>query len=385
MKNISRVSNKKNIEDKIVVCHLSNYAATFYGNFMASLFDLEKELITRNLSDNMVYVFYENAKNREWVKEMKKNKKIYFLKNTKANSFLAIKNILKSNNISHLHLHFCFPIVLIILLKTFVPGIKIIVHHHMHVPQGLGIKVKYYLISNIFVDMSCAVSNAVYTDLIQYRIKSKKLSCIDNGIVFSRLDISSDDGKNKYGVEKNNVLMIYGTQFYRKGVDIAINAVQDIVEKYNIILMIVCQNQDFVLEQVIKQLNHIPKWILIVPSQEDIALYFKMSNIYLTPSRKEAFSYALLESIYCGTPVIRSNYPGMDRGLPNDIVVSVDDIFSLQQKIEFVLSLDSDSKEKILSEQKKYVLQHWSIDIWTNKIINMYLDIIKADTAHNAS
>jgi len=56
---------KKNI-NKLVICELSYYAPTFYGNFMASLFDLELKL--KNLNNVVV-----NGQ-RKWYKKIK----IYF-------------------------------------------------------------------------------------------------------------------------------------------------------------------------------------------------------------------------------------------------------------------------------------------------------------------
>jgi glycosyltransferase involved in cell wall biosynthesis len=228
------------------------------------------------------------------------------------------------------------------------------------------------------MDIFCGCSEAVFIDLIDCGIRKHKCCYIDNGVDFSSLNNGVSNGKEIYGIKDKKVLMIYGTHFYRKGVDIAIDAIKDIVEKYNIVLMIVCQNKDFVLDQIKKMFNYIPEWIIVMPSQENIAFYFKMSDIYLTPSREEGFSYAMLESIYCGTPVIRSNIPAMDRKIPNDINVPTNDVFALRQCIELTLSLTDSSKQTILTLQKEYIVQRWNIIIWSNKIINMYLNVINS-------
>jgi len=374
----------KNKRNKLVICHLANYAPTFYGNFMASLFDLELKLNELNSDNKVIYIFYKNSKNCEWSNEMARNNKdIYFLNNPGIKGFFELNRIIKDKNVNILHLHFKFPVIILFLLKLFVPELKIIAHFHnllsgipsVEYKQIIKLKLKKILFNKL-IDVFCGCSEAVFVDLINCGINKNKCSYIDNGIVFSRLDIKYEDGKEIYNVKNKKVIMIYGTYFYGKGVDIAINAIKDIVEKYNIVLMIICQNKDFVLEQIGKIFKFIPEWIIIVPSQENIAFYFKMSDIYLSPSREEGFSYAMLEAIYCGTPVIRSDLPGMDRKIPNEIVVPVNNIPALREKIEYTLNLSENAQQAILAEQKEYIVQRWNIDIWSNKIIDMYSNIV---------
>jgi glycosyltransferase involved in cell wall biosynthesis len=351
---------------------------------MASLFDLEQKLKRKNSDNNIIYVFYKNTCDCDWAKEMSQNNKnIFFLTNQKIKGYYELKKILKNNNVNILHLHFNFPVIILFLLKIFSPEIKIIAHFHNTITgmPGMGfihklkIKVKKMLYNKL-MDLFCGCGETVFDDLIKCGMNSDRCRYIDNGIAFSRLDITIEDGKEYYNLKNKKVIMMYGREYYRKGVDVAINAIIDIAAKYSIILMIVCQNKDFIQKQIKKQLGKIPEWILVVPSREDIAYYFKMSDIYLIPSREEGFPYAQLEAIYCGILTIRSNISQTDRKMPNDLVVPVNDIIALQQKIEYVLNMDYNTKQNILGKQKQYIVQRWNIDIWSEKIINMYLDIL---------
>ena len=370
-------------DDKINVCILANIASPFGGgNFIASLFDLEEKLKINNDS-KMIYVFYSDTSCCNWAKKMiQDNKIVYFLTNKKIKKILQLRRILQDNDINVLHLHYTFPIFLLIGLRFFfIKNLLIIAHNHMHVShshENSAIKnfkknIKVILYNNT-IDIVCAVSEAVYYDLLNWGIYNEKCRYIDNGIVFSRLDIKCENGKELYNIPDKKVLMIYGTAFYRKGVDISIHAIKEIVDQYNILLMIVCENEKFVSGEIKKIFNHIPDWILIVPPLDNIVFYFKMSDIYLTPSREEAFSYAMLEAIYCGTPVIRSDYPGMNRKLPHDLVVPVNDILALRQNIISLLNQSELDKQNILAEQKKYIIQRWNIDVWSNNIMNMYFE-----------
>lgn len=372
-------------EKKTVVCHLCNYSPPFSGNFIASLIDLEKKLITKNIENKTIYIFSEEASSCMWIKEMQnEGKSIYFVQQQQLKCYWKLKKILKDNNVNILHLHFNFPVIVLTLLKLFCQNIHIIFHFHMYVSKinntftsKVKRLLKIFLFNNI-PNFICAVSDAVYNDLIKLGVHKDKCCYIDNGIVFSRLETKCENGKDVYNMQNKKILMIYGTFFYIKGVDIAINAIKNIVDEHNIILMIVCQNKGYVLKQINKMLNHIPEWLFIVPSQENISFYYKMSDIYITPSREEAFSYNMLESIYCGTPVIRSDIPAMDRKLPYDIKFPVNDIFSLQQNIISVLNKNNSEIQIMLSEQKEYIVKKWNIDIWSDKVLNMYFSVISS-------
>ena len=86
----------KTVNDKFVVCTLANYAPPFYGNLMASLFDLEKKLKSKNINNKLIYVFYDDTSHCEWAKEMlQNNKNIFFLKNKKIKGFLKLRKIIK--------------------------------------------------------------------------------------------------------------------------------------------------------------------------------------------------------------------------------------------------------------------------------------------------
>jgi glycosyltransferase involved in cell wall biosynthesis len=378
---------------KIVVCEFANYAPPFAGNFIASLFNLENELKKQNSNNKMLYIFYESAKKYEWAKEMISNdKEIFFLRNKKISVLFQLTKILRNNNVNILHLHFVSVIpfiAILICLRMICPKTKVIIHFHNTLTGLSGETIKFntiksklkrYLYKTIsklnVVTKFCGVGKAVFDDLIVNGIDRKKCMFIDNGIVFSRLDGKSENGKEIYDMKDKKVLMIIGTHFYRKGVDIAINAVKDIAKKHNIVLMIVCIDGSAVSQEIKKILTYIPDWIIIVQVREDIDFYFKMSDIYLTPSREEGFSYAMLESIYCGTPYIRSNLPAMDRNIHYENIIPINDVVALQKSIEFVLAQDIESKRQILKEQKEFVLSLWNIDTWSSKVIDMYLDIV---------
>ena len=61
-----------------VVLHISNYAAPYKGNFIASLEALEERL-KENGNNRMVYVFPEQCKNVNWIEEFTQKREVKFV------------------------------------------------------------------------------------------------------------------------------------------------------------------------------------------------------------------------------------------------------------------------------------------------------------------
>ena len=104
---------------------------------------------------------------------------------------------------------------------------------------------------------------------------------------------------------------MFGFDYYRKGVDLAIEALSEIInEKEDVCLLIsLSSNKDFVLSKIRKRFNTIPDWIKILELRNDIVTYYHLSDAFLSPSRSEGFCNSLVEGAYCEIPLIASKIP----------------------------------------------------------------------------
>jgi glycosyltransferase involved in cell wall biosynthesis len=363
---------------------VANYSPNFKGNFIASILNLEERLAKEGIV--IVYMFPEDAKKCEWTQEMQSlGKTIYFFSNNKIETIKLILNVIKKHDIRILHTHFWWSFLLVgIKVKTF-GKVKIIRHFHNTV-SGLSLeknRIQRYAkrikskISSFIADMNCGCGKAVYNDLLLY-YNRRKCCFVENKIDFTRFDNIDNEVKSKYGFENNIVCMIFANHFYRKGCDIAIKALSPISSKYKIKLIIVCEKKmnHEISARIIEVLGEktIPDWIELLPTTEKIGEYYKISDMFLTPSRDEGLVYAIPEAIYCDCPAIRSDLSTMDYELPNDFVVSVDDIDSLRCKIEYMINnlLGTEKLKNILLEQKTYVIKNFSINSWSKEILSLY-------------
>jgi glycosyltransferase involved in cell wall biosynthesis len=121
-----------------------------------------------------------------------------------------------------------------------------------------------------------------------------------------------------------------------------------------------------------------PDWIKLFPTTENIGEYYKMSDIFLSPSREEGFVYAIPEAIYCGSVPIRSDLPTTDWGLPYDMVVPCEDSEALREKVEYIITslLGTEKLITMLEKNKEYVVKNFSIDSWSEEILALYKEFL---------
>lgn len=98
----------------------------------------------------------------------------------------------------------------------------------------------------------------------------------------------------------------------RKGLKYLIEAIPEIITKFqNIKLAIVGEGpQRNELEKLIKELK-IENHVILTGRQKEIPKLLKCSDIFVLPSRREAFGLVILEAMISGLPIIASNTGGI--------------------------------------------------------------------------
>lgn len=168
------------------------YAAPYEGNFMKSLYALEKE--TANHHHDIIYVLPETIQHHQWVKELMMRKQIYFLPVRKARikpkTYLLLRKIFKDNpDISIVHSHFelyDIPCVL-----TAPKNVRIF--WHLHDPISTDVKdsralltyIQYKYLSKRAILLS--VADKYKEDIIKLGFPSAHAFTQKNGIDLDRI------------------------------------------------------------------------------------------------------------------------------------------------------------------------------------------------------
>jgi glycosyltransferase involved in cell wall biosynthesis len=98
-------------------------------------------------------------------------------------------------------------------------------------------------------------------------------------------------------------------------------------------------------------------------------------DVFISPSRSEAFAYAVAETAYCQCQVIASDVPGQNtmKDIPGILWVESDNVQSLVDAIlQSVERKNNGEAEKIKVGQRKYVREHYGVDLWVQKNLDVY-------------
>jgi len=351
----------------IVVLHICDYAAPYRGNFINSLCSLETYGDIKN-----IYLFPYRAKNnnaKEWIRDINVSHEVAYTqdKNWIKNILLVIK-IIKKHKVDYIFRHF-YDIKIDIILKILFCGRRTIRFFHcMYIndPKTIwrnslrGFVWKH----NIFVGVSSAVSKSLKTFFPNFLVYT-----IDNAIDFKRLNsITSSKTEDKI------VLMTMGYDIQVKGVDIAIQAANKLQQKYNISLKIVApSNKNKLISYINEHFEEFPDWIELLPPTSNISDYYNDMDIFLSPSRTEAFGYAVVEAAYFKKSIVASKVGGQGE-------LNIDSVYwfenerveELIAKIEQAIQ-ELNDEAKVLQKDKtaESIQKIYSLERWVKDVVNI--------------
>ena len=340
------------------------YSAPYPGNFMKSLFALEKE--AKNNGYSTVYCFPEKNKELDWCVELEKTNKVYYLPLRHARvlpkTYLQLIKIFKENpDICYAHSHFeLYDNPLII---TAPQNVKIFWHLHDAIGNYLhGVykyvwKLHYSLFSKRAFLLS--VSEKHKRVVVDLGFRESRAYYIPNAIDTERVLEVLPDRDKKYD------FIIFGWDYFRKGVDLAISAVGD--SSSELTLGIVGGN--------ITNLNDTQKkYIHNVKPSTDINQVFSSTKCFLHISRAEGLSYALLEALYSGLPVIVSDIEEnlIAQEFPTAIMVKSEDVDEIREAMLRLVNNDFQLTSQDVQKTRSLIEEHYSINLWAKKIFNAY-------------
>lgn len=111
-----------------------------------------------------------------------------------------------------------------------------------------------------------------------------------------------------------------------------------------------------------------------MPQTNNIGTYYAANDIFLSPSRQEAFGYANIEAAYCKNSIVLSRVDGQGQlKIEGAYWVEPDDLEDLTQKLEQAV-LELNLPEKIIQREnvKKQVEQTYSLRAWSDKVVDLF-------------
>lgn len=355
------------MKKKRQVIIISDYIAEYGGNFIKSLNNLETNLKEHDI--NVIYIFPNEAKTEKWESDYSNTHKVIQCDFSPIGLSSAVRNLMNNSIETIIHMHFLHAKdVIAIKVATIGYSCKLVVHIHMRYPVSNKLKngikrIVYYGCKKI------AVSTAVYDDLVTC-FGNKDVYYVKNAISLDRLRTDNVDILNK-----KSIVTIFGTHFTRKGVDIAVKAIRNSNYKDKIKLCIYTNDECKTIENIKNiGISDWKKYVEVRHVVSDISDVYNKSFCFLSPSRSEAFGYAVVEAAYCNCQVIASDIPGQNvlKKIPYVNWIKSEDVQGLSNKIDYCYE-KSDAeivKEKIA--QREYIRNNYSLDKWSADITRIY-------------
>lgn len=368
--------SKKVSFSKHGIVYVCNYAAFYPGNFIPSVLALAKSVSDKH---NVFFVFPEAARTQSWVQDILDDFNVVFCNFSSFSlccTLIKIRHKTIDGLIVHAHFLNCAQIT----------GLKLVadaVFCHLHMTEDKACSlldrlkqcIKHYLTHGVkFIAVSDSVGEIAKE---KYDVVYTVPNAIDFASLNKRQDTSFADFINCLCKPNEYVIAIFGTHFFRKGVDVALAAIDEIREKHPCRLIILAHDIDKTLNLIHESCpfySQISNSVNVVHVTQYIKSLYDNIDLFISPSRSEAFGYAVVEAAYCKCSVLASDVPGqsMLKSIPNSVWVDADDSHALATAIIKLIQRDSHSLEDMKEEQTKYVVSHYSIQSWVNEINNIY-------------
>lgn len=348
----------------MVILQVCGYAAVYGGNFIASLIALAKDM--KEKGHETEFLFPEQVRDKDWCVELSQHWKVHFaqLNRFSIQTYFQIKEAMKSADI--IHSHFELYDMLVVLAAR--PNQKIFWHLHDEIVENVDSihmainKVQYKYFGKKVILIS--TSEYYARKLTEIGFKNDNIRFVENCVDFSRLYF--EQKKKKYD------FLIFGGFYYKKGLDVALEACRLLKDKYKYKLGIV--GYDKTWEWIDEKYKDLSNVIETIKPQENINDLYNSSGVFISASRHETFSYALLEALYLKKPAIISRIEGTKwaERYPTVKVFESENALDLGQAMEQYLSGNFWYKEEEPGKVLEEVKASYNIGKWVESIEEIY-------------
>ncbi len=351
---------------------VSSFMAEYKGGYIPCILALIKKM--HENGDELTCIFPTPKKEIEWIEEIKNEGcKVYFLDYDpySLSNINFIKKIIKKEKINLIHSDFTGWDITVKLAAPFIPTIW---HERMRVNDIDFVKkmenlVKYRVVGAVKT-YPVGISDDVYRAVSRLSFGNKSEKIMDV------LDVNRFDTELERPNNEIKKFLMFSYSPIVKGVDIAFDAMEEL-NRDELIAKLVLVSHGACDDYVAKRYPELPEWLELEKPREDVQYFYKNTDYFISASRSEGFSLALIESIYNGMSVIASDIPGTawSREFKSVDFFSSGEKYSLLNEINKKLKKEISDKDIQFNRQK--VIDEFSIDGWVNKVTTLHKKILK--------
>ncbi len=354
------------------ICSIaSEFPGSFVKNMQALIERAEKEQI------KIEFVFPPQAQEHLWCKQLSQKTKVHFVEASKAalnpKTYAQLGKILRKGNYDIVHCHYeSYDIPTKVLKSFYHLRFRLICHLHCNPVACLEIysplkqiyykiMYKYFTVGNELIAI-----NKNDADVIAKFAKKATVHTILNGI-----DIN--DLKQKELANFSCTFMMHGWEFYRKGVDLVIEACKFLHEKGYTFKTVINGNEN-TKKLIDEYLNGVLyDFLEFQEPQYNRNDFFDLSPVFIMASRSETFNYGIAEASYLGKHIITSDIHGVSWSfcLPNVHTFKSESVQELANLMEEYL-LKGNEWEFDKQAVSNYIADRYSDSAWSKALIELY-------------
>jgi len=204
-----------------------------------------------------------------------------------------------------------------------------------------------------------AVSNIVKNELIKfYNLPPEDIEVIYSGVnleefALSKKDLCRKEIRKAYNIGEDETLLLFvGNEKRRKGLGFIISALSKIQGDVKLLVVGKGNPKGFCKKNVI-----------FTGQKNEIERFFFASDIFILPTKMDAFGLVVLEAMASGLPVIVSNQAGVSEIIKDTedglILKDYSNSEEIAQKINLLISNPNLRKEMGIKARKKAELYTW--------------------------
>lgn len=378
------------------VVHIADFTTPHAGGFISSLKVLAAEAKAKGYQ--VVMVFPAAAEKTAWALQLQQSG--FVLRFLPSNLTLfalirRIKSVVCEEKADLLHTHFSnynFPAAIVSLLSLFTNRkIYVVWHFHSDWRTRLTLlrRMKDFILYRLLgrVTFGIAVSESIRAEIGGRGMPLHRIKYVPNGFDAERLgdcDKDRDTLRGELGIpQQTRVFLAFGWEPITKGVDLLLAAFAQIGngEKcYKVGLLLIGK------EPMLQYVNEWtrggkPSWLYLADPRERVAELYAVSDVFISASRSEGFSYSVVEAMASRLPVISSDIPGVAwaKGVQGVISFSPCDVPDLVRGITEVISWSDAQWNSNVNANRSFVIEKYSLQTWARNILEVYDTILNTD------
>lgn len=355
----------------MTVLQVCAFAAPNAGNFIACLTKLEYELEAKGIKT--VYAFADGARDKLWCREIQERTDVYFLPTAKARilpqTYRIFRKIYAEQDVSVVHSH--FELYDIPATVTAPKNVKVIWHLHDALKLNyrksgalhkLLTRFQYACVGKRAQLLSVSKEHAKFA--VQLGFPKRQVVYFPNGIHTERIQ--------KTPLKKmENQFLMFGWEVQRKGVDLVVDAAGQLPGQSCRIVVVGQEECRAYLAQ-----HNTSDIVEFHEPVDNVNSLFQTAKAFIHVSRAEGLSYALLEAIYAGLPVICSDI-GENRfaeEFQNVFFVPCGDARAIREELEALIEWDGTMSPSTVDANRAIIEEAYSANAWVKKLIVFYLE-----------